>query len=241
MVRVIAELSTSSEQYNYSREYDGSGGGSGGSTNNIATSFAYTRPAPAPCEKMSQKRVEKIPLLVTNGCGDNDEDEGGDGGVYINNNLAKINETKRRISVMVEMRRSMYNIQETQQMREINQKSEKQKQEERRRQEQEESARKREQEDKRRQEDKRQQEEQRKREQDEKEREINYKLGEIIYATPNGKLFRAHHSTCMTVRSIYDKKTKKMVETYTEKVIWNDIVFESKQDWFSEMRRLSVA
>jgi hypothetical protein len=178
---------------------------------------------------MSQKRVEKIPLLVTNGCGDNDEDEGGDDGVYINNNLAKINETNKRISVMVEMRRSIHKIQETQQMREINQKSEKQKQEEIRRKEQEESERK------------RQQEEQRKREQDEKEREINYKLGEIIYATPNGKLFRAHHSTCMTVRSIYDKKTKKMVETYTEKVVWNDRLFESKQDWFSEMRRLSVA
>ena len=142
---------------------------------------------------------------------------------------------------MVEMRRNLYKIQETQQMREINQKSEKQKQEERRRQEQEESARKREQEEKRKQEDKRRQEEQRKREQDEKEREINYKLGEIIYATPNGKLFRAHHSTCMTVSSICDKKTKKMVETYTEKVVWNDRLFESKQDWFSEMRRLSVA
>jgi len=206
--------------------------GSVGCANSIATSFAYTRPAPAPCEKMSQKRVEKIPLLVTNGCGGNDEDEGGDDGVYINNNLAKINETNRRISFMVEMRRSIHKIQETQQMREINQKSEKleekQKQEEIRRKEQEESERK------------RQQEEQRKREQDEKEREINYKLGEIIYATPNGKLFRAHHSTCMTVRSIYDKKTKKMVETYTEKVIWNDSVFESKQDWFSEMRRLSI-
>ena len=114
MVRVIAELSTSSEQYNYNRMYDGSVG----SANSVATSFAYTRPAPAPCEKMSQKRVEKIPLLVTNGCGDNDEDEGGDGGVYINNNLAKINETNRRISVMVEMRRSIHKIQETQQMRE---------------------------------------------------------------------------------------------------------------------------
>ena len=227
MVRVIAELSTSSEQYNYNRMYDGSVG----SANSVATSFAYTRPAPAPCEKMSQKRVEKIPLLVTNGCGDNDEDEGGDGGVYINNNLAKINETNRRISVMVEMRRNIHKMQETQQMREINQKSEKL--EENRKLEE-----KRKQEEKRKREEERKQEEERKKY--EKEREINYKLGEIIYATPNGKLFCAHHSTCMTVRSIYDKKTKKMVETYTEKVIWNERVFDSKQDWFSEMRRLSI-
>jgi hypothetical protein len=45
----------------------------------------------------------------------------------------------------------------------------------------------------------------------------------------------------MTVNSSYDRKTRQMVQTYTEKIIWQDRVFESKQEWFSEMNRQCAA
>jgi hypothetical protein len=30
------------------------------------------------------------------------------------------------------------------------------------------------------------------------------------------------------------------VQTYTEKIIWNGIIFDNKQSWFSEMNRQCV-
>jgi hypothetical protein len=90
-----------------------------------------------------------------------------------------------------------------------------------------------------------QQEQQEQREQQEqqerKKKEINTKLGKIIYKTRAGGVFEAYHSVHMTVNYNYDRKTGHMVQTYTEKIIWNDRVFESKQEWFSVMNRLSVA
>jgi hypothetical protein len=81
----------------------------------------------------------------------------------------------------------------------------------------------------------------REREQEERRRkEINPKLGEIIYKTRAGGVFRAHHSVHMTVTSTYDRKMGQMVQTYTEKIIWNGITFDNKQSWFSEMNRQCV-
>lgn len=228
MVRVIAELSAntpaSSSMDRYRFRY-GYGSGDCGA-------FVYKRPAPIPEEKVPEKQVETIPLLVLSG-GD-DDDVGERGREIINSNLAKINETNTRISMMVEIRRNMHKLQEkqeTQQMREINEKSEKEKRE-------------REQEERRRHEQEKEKEERRRQEQEKEERrkkQINSKLGKIIYKTRNGGVFEAHHSIHMTVKSVYDRKMGDTVKTYTEKIIWNDQVFETKQDWFSEMNKLSIA
>lgn len=152
-----------------------------------------------------------------------DEHERVRGAETIKKQLDAIHERNKRITMMVEIRRNMQKIHEKQQVREINEKSEKEKQE--REQEQQEEERRRIQE--------RKQEER-------KKREINTKLGKIIYKTRNGGVFEAHHSIHMTVNSNYDRKTRQMVQTYTDKIIWNDRVFESKQEWFSAMNRLSA-
>lgn len=160
------------------------------------------------------------------GCGGGD-DERGCGGETIKKHLAEINETNTRVTMMVEIRRNMQKLHEKQQVREINEKSEKEKQEQR-------EQREREQEEELRRQERRIQE----REQEERrKKEINTKLGKIIYKTRNGGVFEAHHSVHMTVNSNYDRKTRQMVQTYTEKIIWKDRVFESKQEWFSEMNR----
>ena len=230
MVRVIAELSantpasSSIDRYRFRYGCGSSGSGDGG------CAFTYRRPAPAPGEKMSQKQVEKTPLLTTNE-GDDEYDGGERGREIIKNHLARINETNTRISMMVEIRRNMHKLHEKQQVREINEKSEKEKEKEKQ-----EQALKQEHEEQR----KKEEEEERRRK-EEKEKGINHKLGKIIYKTRAGGVFHARHSIHMTVRSVYDKKTREMIETYTEKIIWNDRVFETKQDWFSEMNKLSVA
>jgi hypothetical protein len=163
------------------------------------------------------------------GCGGGDDERGcGCGGETIKKHLAEINETNTRISMMVEIRRNMQKLHEKQQKREMNEKSEKEKQEQREREQEEELRRQ----ERRIQE--REQEERRK-------KEINTKLGKIIYKTRYGDVFEAHHSIHMTVNSSYDRKTRKMVQTYTEKIIWEDRVFESKQEWFSEMNRQCAA
>ena len=152
-----------------------------------------------------------------------DEHERVRGAETIKKQLDAIHERNKRISMMVEIRRNMQKIHEKQEVREINEKSEKEKQEREQREQEEERRRIQE----------REQEERRK-------KEINTKLGKIIYKTRNGGVFEAHHSIHMTVNSNYDRKTRQMVQTYTEKIIWNDRVFESKQEWFSEMNRQCV-
>ena len=143
-------------------------------------------------------------------CGDNDDSERRC--KNINNRMDEINERNTRIMMMVEIRRNMQKLHEKQQKREMNEKSEKEKQEQRKREHE------------------REQEERRK-------KEINTKLGKIIYKTRSGEVFEAYHSIHMTVNSSFDRKTRQMVQTYTEKIVWNDRVFESKQEWFSEINR----
>ena len=75
----------------------------------------------------------------------------------------------------------------------------------------------------------------------EKQPEINRKLGKIIYRSRTGDLFEAQHSVQITVVFVFDKKTGQSTQTRTQKVVWNDKVFETKQDWFSEMARVSAA
>ena len=75
----------------------------------------------------------------------------------------------------------------------------------------------------------------------EKQKGINHKLGKIIYRSRTGELFKAHHSIHMTVVFIFDKKIGRSTQTHTQKVVWEDKVFETKQDWFSEMARQCAA
>lgn len=75
----------------------------------------------------------------------------------------------------------------------------------------------------------------------EKEKEINHKLGKIIYRSRTGELFEARHSIHMTVVIVFDKKTGRSTQTQTQKVVWEDKVLETKQDWFSEMARKCAA
>ena len=74
----------------------------------------------------------------------------------------------------------------------------------------------------------------------EKMKEINYKLGKIIYRSRTGDLFEAYHSIHVTVIVVFDKKTRESTPTQTQKVVWNERIFETKQDWFSEMAKLSA-
>jgi hypothetical protein len=69
---------------------------------------------------------------------------------------------------------------------------------------------------------------------------INAKLGKIIYRSRAGELFVAQHSVQMTIVFVFDKKTGQSTQTQTQKIVWNDEVFETKQVWFSEMARLSA-
>jgi hypothetical protein len=75
----------------------------------------------------------------------------------------------------------------------------------------------------------------------EKQKEINHKLGKIIYRSRTGDIYEAQHSIHMTVVFIFDKKTGRSTQTKTQKVVWKDKVFETKQDWFSEMARQCAA
>ena len=74
-----------------------------------------------------------------------------------------------------------------------------------------------------------------------KEEKINMKaihktLGKIIYHSRSGEIFVAEHSTQLHVYS--DKHHNQFT---TQKVIWNDRIFQTKQDWFSEMAKMSAA
>ena len=75
----------------------------------------------------------------------------------------------------------------------------------------------------------------------EKLKEINYKLGKIIYRSRTGDLFEAYHSIHLTEFVVVDKKNGQCVKNKTQKIFWNDRIFETKQDWFSEMANLSYS
>ena len=74
----------------------------------------------------------------------------------------------------------------------------------------------------------------------EREKSINRNLGKINYHSRTGEVFTAQHSIQMTVVLIFDKKTGHSTRTQTEKVIWKDKLFGTKQAWFSEMAKLSI-
>jgi uncharacterized FlaG/YvyC family protein len=116
-----------------------------------------------------------------------------------------------KINTVVDINRNMH---EMQQMREINEKSEKEKEKQKEKEEELKKA---------------------------KEKGIDRKLGNIIYRSRTGELFEAQHSIHMTVVFVFDKKTGRSTQTHTQKVVWKDKVFETKQDWFSEMARQCAA
>ena len=63
---------------------------------------------------------------------------------------------------------------------------------------------------------------------------IHHKLGKIVYHSKSGKIFTAQHST--ELYSFFDKNLKYVT---TQKVVWNDKIYNSKEIWFSEMAKLS--
>lgn len=69
---------------------------------------------------------------------------------------------------------------------------------------------------------------------------INPKLGKISYRSRTGELFFAQHSVHLTTIFVFDKTTGESIQSQTQKVVWNNKVFETKQKWFSEMARLCV-
>ena len=75
----------------------------------------------------------------------------------------------------------------------------------------------------------------------EKLKEINHKLGTLIYRSRTGDLFKAYHSIHVTEFVVVDKKNGQCVKNKTQKIFWNDRIFETKQDWFSEMAKLSYS
>jgi hypothetical protein len=220
MVRIIAELSVnmptacSSDRYRYRFGYTGGGAHGHGQV-------IYKRPAPAPVPKssMSQKKTEKVPLLVSE---DNDVFEDNRLNMNIcsfycmNNNISnRVNEIEDTISQTNLLIMNNRLLREKHEKREIDEKLEKEKE-------------------------KQKEEELKKAKEKAKEKEINHKLGKIIYRSRTGDLFEAQHSIQMTAVFVFDKKTGKSTQTWTQKVVWNDKVFETKQDWFSEMARLSA-
>lgn len=64
---------------------------------------------------------------------------------------------------------------------------------------------------------------------------INKKLGSIIYHSKSGEIFIAHHSTLL--HSFFDKHNTNVT---TQKVVWNNKLFQTKQEWFNEMSKLST-
>ena len=69
---------------------------------------------------------------------------------------------------------------------------------------------------------------------------INQKLGKIIYLSRTGELFFAQHSVQLTTTFVFDKTRGESIQSQTQKVVWNNKVFETKQDWFREMARLCI-
>ena len=80
-------------------------------------------------------------------------------------------------------------------------------------------------------------EKEKEKEKEEKKMEgIHKTLGKIVYQSKSGEIFVAEHSTQLHI--YIDKHDKKIT---THKVVWNDRIFQTKQDWFSEMAKLSAA
>ena len=214
MVRIIAELSintpTASSGDRYKYRY-GCGGGSGGY--NERQQIIYKRTAHALIEKEKEKEKEKKSSLV-NGDNGREGDEGYNGyqSNVIQNHVDKINEQTDHINTMIAAHRDM---REKQQMREKCGNSEKEKEKENMKKEEEVQG-------------------------VQGAKVINPKLGKISYRSRTGELFFAQHSVHLTTTFVFDKTRGESTQSQTQKVVWNDKVFETKQDWFREMARSCV-
>jgi hypothetical protein len=210
MVRIIAELSVNMPTACSGDRYKYRFGYSGGG--GAQSQVIYKRPAPAPNSSMSQRKTEKEPLLDV--CDNDNNGDIVDNGTNICSIYCmnnNISNISRKVSEIEDT------INETNKMilmnRQLREKHEKREIDEK---EKEERLKK------------------------EKQPEINRKLGKIIYRSRTGDLFEAQHSIQMTIVFVFDKKTGQSTQTRTQKVVWEDKVFETKQDWFSEMARMSA-
>jgi hypothetical protein len=70
---------------------------------------------------------------------------------------------------------------------------------------------------------------------------INKKLGQIIYHSTSGEKFTAFHSIHSHSYSYFDKKTRQMTTITTQKIVWNDKIYNSKEIWFREMAMSSLS
>lgn len=215
MVRIIADLSintpTASSGDRYKYRYGCGYGGIGGGVSWGKQQIVYKRPAPAVVEK--EKEKEKKSSLVN---GDNGRE--GDGGYngyqsnVIQNHVDKINEQTDHINTMIAAHRDM---REKQQMREKCGNSEKEKEKENMKKEEEVQG-------------------------VQGVQVIHPKLGKISYRSRTGELFFAHHSVQLTTTFVFDKTRGESIQSQTQKIVWNNKVFETKQNWFSEMARLCI-
>jgi hypothetical protein len=246
MVRVIADTSCNSptasscDRYKYRYGYNYQSHNSG---KNEREETIYRRPVPTVKEKPVSKK-EKDPIYGGGGDGDGDGDgkdviKNGTGCInyYIDIIKEKINNVNNicvAIDAMIMMRPKMCEMHESCEINKKSMDSEmkmKIEEEEREKEEREKEER---------------EKEEREREEREKEEKrkllmINKKLGQIIYHSPSGEKFTAAHSIHMHSESHFDKKTKQMITNTTQKIVWNDKIYNSKEIWFREMAMTSLS
>ena len=216
MVRIIAELSintpTASSGDRYKYRY-GCGGGSGGGSGGGDYNERQQIIYKRTAHALIEKEKEKEKekqLLLVNGDNGHERDEG-----Y---NSYQSNVIQNRVEAINEqtehintMIATHRDMREKQQMREKCRNSEKEKEKEKEKEEGVQRA-----------------------------KVINPKLGKIIYRSRTGELFFAQHSVHLTTTFVFDKTRGESIQSQTQKVVWNDKVFETKQDWFREMARSCV-
>ena len=238
MVRVIAETSCNSPtasscdryKYRYGCNYQSRNSGK-----NEREETIYRRPVSSALKGKPVSKKEKDP--VDEGCGV----EGGEGVIengngrinyYIDIIKEKINNVDNTCDAINKIIMMRPKIREMHEGCEINKKSlnsemkMKIEEEEREREKEEREKEK----------------EEREKEKEEREKEekrkllmINKKLGQIIYHSLSGEKFTAAHSIYLHSKSHFDKKTKQMITNTTQKIVWNDKIYNSKEIWFREM------
>jgi hypothetical protein len=211
MVRIITEVSVNSPTASSNDRYKYRYGyGKGAHNINTGQRVIYRRPSPPIDEKLSQKQSEKQPLLVN----DYEHEHDGDGDDYIIHNDNRSTNTINNCFIKVDETVNRINtiVDAHHNTLETQQMREIN----------------------------RKSEKEKEKEKMKEMKEINYKLGRIIYRSRTGDFFEAYHSIHVTVIVVFDKKTRESTTTQTQKVVWNDRIFETKQDWFSEMAKLSA-
>jgi uncharacterized FlaG/YvyC family protein len=213
MVRIIAELSVNTPTACSSDRYKYRFGYSGGGAmDQVIYKRPIPAPSPAPMSNISQKKTETTSSL------DSVDNRMNVCSMFCMSNISSkindINDTISQTNLLMANSHRLREEHEKREKREIDEKLEKKKEKEK---------------------------EKELKKAKENEKEINHKLGKIIYRSRTGDVYEAHHSIHMTTVFVFDKKTGKSTQTITQKIVWEDKVFETKQDWFSEMAKSSAA